>query len=81
MLSGAPRCSTKLSIGPILCRTGDMRHLGMICGVTTASGWQLLVYLCMDMGTMARSPCGFRPRLNGSRPTDTRHNSGLVYST
>ena len=40
-----------LSVGPILCHTHDTRHPGMICGVTTASGWQLLVYLCMDMGT------------------------------
>ncbi|KIM65674.1 hypothetical protein SCLCIDRAFT_22564 [Scleroderma citrinum Foug A] len=29
---------------------------------------------------MAQSPCGFEPRLNGSRPTDTRHYPGLVYS-
>ena len=46
-----PRCSTKLSIGPVLCHTHDMRHPGMICGVTMASGWRLLVYLCMDVGT------------------------------
>ena len=46
-----PRCSTKLSVGPILCCTHDMRHPGTICGVTTASGWRLLVYLCTDTGT------------------------------
>ena len=34
-----PRCSTKLSIGPVLCRTRDTRHPGTICGVTTVSGW------------------------------------------
>ena len=45
-----PRCSTKLSVGPILCRTHDTRHPGTICGVTMASGWQLLVYLCTDTG-------------------------------
>ena len=45
-----PRCSTKLSIGPVLCHTRDMRHPGMICGVATASGWRLLVYLCTDVG-------------------------------
>ncbi|KIM64803.1 hypothetical protein SCLCIDRAFT_23210 [Scleroderma citrinum Foug A] len=43
-----PRCSTKLSVGPVLCRTRDMRHPGTICGVTTASGWRLLVYLRTD---------------------------------
>ena len=46
-----PRCSTKLSVGPVLCRTHDMRHPGMICGVTTASGWRLLVYLHTGVGT------------------------------
>ena len=46
-----PRCSAKLSIGPILCHTCDMRHPGTICGVATASGWRLLVYLRTDMGT------------------------------
>ena len=46
-----PRCSTKLSVGPVLCRTCDTRHPGTICGVTMASGWRLLVYLRMDVGT------------------------------
>ena len=46
-----PRCSTKLSIGPVLCRTHDTRHPGTICRVTMTSGWQLLVYLHMDAGT------------------------------
>ena len=27
--------------------------------------------------TMAQSPCGFKPCLNGSCPTDTRHDPGL----
>ena len=47
-----PRCSTKLSVGPILCRSRDTRHPGTICGVTMASGWRLLVYLHTDAGTM-----------------------------
>ena len=46
-----PRCSAKLSVGPVLCRTHNTRHPGTICGVATASGWQLLVYLYMDAGT------------------------------
>ncbi|KIM51936.1 hypothetical protein SCLCIDRAFT_33033 [Scleroderma citrinum Foug A] len=46
-----PRCSTRLSVGPVLCRTCDTRHPGMICGVTMASGWRLLVYLSTDGGT------------------------------
>ena len=46
-----PRCSTKLSVDPILCRTHDTRHPGTICRVTTASGWRLLVYLCTVVGT------------------------------
>ena len=46
-----PRCSTRLSVGPVLCRTHDTRHPGTICGVTTASGWRLLVYLHTDAGT------------------------------
>ena len=46
-----PRCSTKLSIGPILCHTCDTRYPGTICRVTTASGWRLLVYLHTDAGT------------------------------
>ena len=29
--------------------------------------------------TMAQSPCGYEPLLNGSYPTDTRHDPGLVY--
>ena len=31
--------------------------------------------------TMSQSPCGFEPLLNGRRPSDTRHDPGLVYST
>ena len=30
--------------------------------------------------TMSQSPCGFKLLLNGRRPSDTRHNPGLVYS-
>ena len=46
-----PRCSTKLSVGPILCHTHDTRHPGTICRITMASGWQFLVYLCTDVET------------------------------
>ncbi|KIM63449.1 hypothetical protein SCLCIDRAFT_24127 [Scleroderma citrinum Foug A] len=49
--NGGLTCSTKLSVDPVLCRTRDTRHPGTICGVTTASGWRLLVYLHMDAGT------------------------------
>ena len=30
--------------------------------------------------TTSQPPCGFEPLLNGCRPSDTRHDPGLVYS-